>query len=233
MKQIRISGKVLGQLALPGFCPRCLWIKLRCKRLPYQIFPGIFASIDAYTKKVVHQYFEKYNSLPTCFANVGVLGEPVKVPHPDQFKITDRDTDIVLTGIPDEILRKPDGSYFVIDYKTARFTRNQDQLLPMYTVQLNVYAYIAERTFFKPVSQLGLLYCEPVTEINARTIDLCTGGKGFSMEFVAKLFDIECVPDSIRSYLRIVREIYDLPQPPEGTGTCNNCKLLDNLVSLL
>jgi hypothetical protein len=233
MKQIQISGKVLGEVALPGFCPRCFWIKLRSKNLPYQIFPGIFASIDAYTKKVVHQYFEKHNSLPACFANFGVVGQPAKIPHHNRFKITDRDTNIVLTGTPDEILRKSDGSYSVIDYKTARFTRNQDELLPMYIVQLNAYAYIAERTFFKPVTQLGLLYCEPVTEVNAGTVDVCTGDKGFSMDFVAKLLDIECAPDSIRSYLRRVREIHDLPQPPEGTVDCKNCRLLNNLLSLL
>jgi hypothetical protein len=233
MKQIKISAKVLGGVALPDFCPRCFWIKLKSKNLPYQIFPGIFASIDAYTKKVVHQYFEKHNSLPACFANFGVIGEPVKIPQHNLFKVTDRDTDIVLTGSPDEILRKPDGSYFIIDYKTARLTRNQDRLLAMYIVQLNVYAYIAERTFFNPVSQLGLLYCEPVTEIDSRTIDVCTGDKGFSMDFLAKLLEIECVPDRIRAYLRTVREINDLPRPPAGTVGCKNCKLLNNLLALL
>jgi len=54
MPQFRISAKTLGELALPDFCPRCFWLKLHAKHLPLQIFPGIFSSIDAYTKRVVH-----------------------------------------------------------------------------------------------------------------------------------------------------------------------------------
>jgi hypothetical protein len=52
--QIRISAKNLGELAMPSFCPRCFWLKLRLNnRLPFQIFPGIFSSIDSYTKTIV------------------------------------------------------------------------------------------------------------------------------------------------------------------------------------
>jgi hypothetical protein len=33
---------------MKGFCPRCFWISRRA-RLPWQIFPGIFSSIDSYS----------------------------------------------------------------------------------------------------------------------------------------------------------------------------------------
>ena len=52
--QLRIFAKTLGELALPGFCPRCFWLKMHTRQLPFQIFPGIFSSIDVYTKRVVH-----------------------------------------------------------------------------------------------------------------------------------------------------------------------------------
>lgn len=62
MEQIKISAKNLGQVALEDFCPRCYWIKLKTSnKLPYQIFPGIFSSIDAYTKKCAHALIEKDN----------------------------------------------------------------------------------------------------------------------------------------------------------------------------
>jgi len=51
MTQLRISAKNLGELARPEFCPRCFWLRAHAKRLPFQIFPGIFSSIDAYTKR--------------------------------------------------------------------------------------------------------------------------------------------------------------------------------------
>jgi len=55
---LQISGKDLGALAMKGFCPRCFWISRRAK-LPWQIFPGIFSSIDSYSKKVVHGQFDR------------------------------------------------------------------------------------------------------------------------------------------------------------------------------
>ena len=56
MTLLRISAKTLGELALPDFCQRYFWLKLHAKQLPFQIFPGIFSLIDAYTKRVVHAW---------------------------------------------------------------------------------------------------------------------------------------------------------------------------------
>jgi len=51
MENLKISAKNLGATALEDFCPRCYWIKLKMgNRLPFQSFPGIFSSIDSYTK---------------------------------------------------------------------------------------------------------------------------------------------------------------------------------------
>ena len=54
--ELRISAKALGELACADFCPRCFWLKLHARQLPFQIFPGIFSPIDAYTKRVVHAW---------------------------------------------------------------------------------------------------------------------------------------------------------------------------------
>jgi hypothetical protein len=57
-RTLQISGKTLGGLAMPGSCRWCSWIRLHCK-LPFQIFPGIFSPIDAYTKKVVYGQLDR------------------------------------------------------------------------------------------------------------------------------------------------------------------------------
>ena len=73
-QQIRISAKNLGQLALPDYCPRCFYIKLNLNnKLPWQIFPGIFSTIDSYSKKITWLYFEKYKKLPSWFDPYGNL----------------------------------------------------------------------------------------------------------------------------------------------------------------
>jgi hypothetical protein len=96
MAQVRISAKDLGVLALPKFCPRCFWIKMHCEnKLPFQIFPGIFSSIDSYTKKVTNVHFHRYNHLPSWLGELGELGRPMKVPHHSKFRIVDEKSDVI------------------------------------------------------------------------------------------------------------------------------------------
>jgi len=64
----------------------------------------------------------------------------------------DPETNILLTGVPDEILRHPGRGLWIGDYKTARFTETQDALAPMYHIQLNCYGIIA------PSIGLGSVY---------------------------------------------------------------------------
>ncbi len=72
-EQIRISAKNLAEVAMPDFCPRCFWVKRKVpKQLPYQIFPGIFSSIDAYSKRVVHSRFDKGQGPPVWFSPLGL-----------------------------------------------------------------------------------------------------------------------------------------------------------------
>ncbi len=62
---IKISAKNLGYTALADFCPRCYWLRIRLShKLPYSTFPGIFSSIDAYTKSCVHHIIDSHNQNP-------------------------------------------------------------------------------------------------------------------------------------------------------------------------
>lgn len=233
MKQINISGKTLGELASPHFCPRCFWVKLHCKnKLPFQIFPGIFSNIDSFSKNITREYFKRYSRLPSWFDTFGVSGKPVKVPGYKKFNVVDQKTNIRLTGVPDEILHDSDGGYFIIDYKTARFTGNQDELSPVYGVQLNAYSYIAERIGFNPVKGIGLHYYEPLTEISRATVDFHILEKGFSMRFSGDFHAVELNPDEIPELLVQARKIYDKKKPPASAEKCKNCTLLDQLLTL-
>ena len=230
-QQIRISGKNLGQLALPDFCARCFWLKMRCQeRLPYQTFPGIFSSIDSYTKKITGLHFAEHKHIPRWFDGFGKLGEPIDVPHHSVFRIVDTATNILLTGVPDEVFKRPDGSLFIVDDKTARLSDHQDHLLPMYVTQLNAYALIAEQTGLGGVTGLGLVYHEPQTDIVGDAVDSVCGDDGFTMRFVAKLLPIELRPSMIPPLLQKVREICDRPSAPAGRTGCEDCERVERLV---
>lgn len=233
MSQITISAKDLGVLALPNFCPRCFWIRMHCQnKLPFQIFPGIFSSIDSYTKKVTNIHFDRHQRLPSWLEELVTMGKPVKVPHYSKFRVLDEESDVLLRGTPDEILQKDDGSHIIVDYKTAKFTKTQDSLLPLYEVQLNAYAYIGERCGFDPIAGLALVYMEPQTDLTEDLLDDLVKQEGFLMAFDGHILEIGLDANKIvPPLLKEVRRIHDLESAPGGNEGCRDCQLLEGLIA--
>lgn len=228
---MQISAKDLGWLKTDDFCPRCFWITRHDRHLPYQTpFAGIFSSIDAYTKSIVAKHFERYGHLPEWLGELGAVKRLVNV-KPSDFR-TEKDGTI-LTGIPDQLFERPDRSYGIIDYKTARYTGNQDSLMPVYEVQLNGYAYIAEAIGDKPVNDLYLAYFEPpkrdnFDELTARH----TTKEGFDMPFTPAIHRIRKDLAEVERLLAKASRIYALESPPNGKDGCEDCKNLEELVKI-
>ena len=229
---IQISAKNLGHLALDDYCPKCFWLKLKLKnKLPYQIFPGIFSSIDSYSKKITWGYYEKYKILPKWFNELGDFIKPIPVLHFSQFYYFDEKLNIKLTGIPDDIFLCSDNSYFIIDYKTSRFTKNQDKLLPLYLVQLNGYALIFEKMGLGKVNGLGLCYYEPKTDILENDIDKVIIEDGFKMAFEAHNTKLKLDPEGLlMPLMREVRRIGDMEVMPMGRKGCLDCERVEEML---
>src|SRR5512147_1225807 len=101
---IRISAKNLGALALPSFCPRCFWIQMHAEGgLPYQIFLGIFSSIDFYGNKLAHGWFARHGSAPPWLASLGNIKGYRPPPHYSKFQVLDPEASVLLTGTPDGV----------------------------------------------------------------------------------------------------------------------------------
>jgi hypothetical protein len=239
MEQIRISAKTLGAMALDDFCPRCFYIKLHTKALPWQIFPGIFSSIDAYTKRVVHALIDraieagKGDGLPLWMKSMGDIQGYLKVPHWSKFKAEIKEFNILLTGGPDDLWVDTTGGIIIPDYKTAKYTETQDKLRPMYEVQLNGYAMIAGECEIKPVIRLFMVYMEPFTEDSAadnpKNLDL----DGFAMWFSAHPVEVPLAPESLKPLFDRLRKLYDLVEPPDGNPKCKDCEAVHGIMELL
>lgn len=219
---VRMSGKNLGGLALASSCDRCAWLKLRLQnRLPFQVFPGIFSSIDAFSKNVIHAYLDEHGAPPPWLTPLGEVTGYIDPPHWSQFQLVDKEYGVLLTGAADGIFTLRDGSLVIADYKTARYTAGQDVLLPMYEVQLNAYRLIAEHLGLGTVSQLALAYTEPVTDGTpaTRLIDR----DGFSMPFTVKVVSVALQRDLVPPLLRRVRWLHEMVAPPAGRAGCKDC----------
>ena len=237
MEALTISARTLGGLALPDFCPRCFWLGLHSGgKLPYQTpFPGIFGSIAAYVPGLVHSFFDARRQLPRWYPEIGKVEGyvPPQELHWRKFSVHDEGLNINLRGIPDDIFELRDGSFHIVDYKTAKATPKQDELLPLYEVQLNVYAYICakQKKEYSPVSGLSLIYTEPQTDRRPSTHPGVMMEEGFALHFSAKLAAVAHKPQRmIPPLLKQVRAIYDRQPAPKGRAGCEDC---DNFARLL
>lgn len=211
-----ISAKDLGSLTMPDFCSRCFWLERHLGKVP-SIFPGIFSTLDAVTKRNVHWTFTKKDKLPDWLS----IQDVVEVEEGDIFfKLPVNHSGWVLVGRPDNIFRRKDGTYHIVDYKTAKFTERQDELFPMYEVQLNCYAYLAERYGFRPVSKLSLVYCQPNEDL-----DDC---KNFRLSFEIYHFEVGLNLEKVLQLLTKAREIVNRVELPEARDNCQGiCRWVD------
>lgn len=228
MEQIKISAKNLGQVMLNDFCPRCFYLKLKVKALPWQIFPGIFSSLDSYQKKCVHSMIDLGFS---GFLTTAKIKQWHKVPHHTKFFKEYPEFGITLTGGPDDIIETVEATFIIPDYKTARHTENADKLLPMYQVQLNCYKEIAEVCGYKPVANLELIYFEPVTDDESAKIKWTL--QGYKMDFTAKPLPVDINHPIVIQSLEMTREIYELQEAPEGRTGCKDCEAIKEIINVL
>ena len=227
MEKFQISAKNLGKIAMPDFCARCFWIELKAKKLPWQKFPGIFSTIDSFTKKIVHEWIDRADGNPKFLKDYGVSAYQM-APHWSKFKI-DTEFGITLSGAVDDIWTVPDGSV-ICDFKTAKWTANADKLLPMYRTQLNGYAKIAEGIGMGPVVAIPLIYMVPQTEEQDAKGGACWGIDKFNMHFVPHVLPLELDIKSIDPLLERARKIYDGPVPA-SVATCKDCTNLDGIIA--
>ena len=229
-----ISATELGTYARARFCPRCAWVRLHIKNLPYQSFPGIFSSIDRYNKLIVHNHFDREGHAPPWLAELGDARQYINPPHWSRFKTLDEETGITLRGEADGIFRLADGSYVIVDYKTSRYNPDRPGMFSNYEVQLNAYALIAERQGLSPVSKLALVYMEPATDKETAEEPNLVDAKGFTMGFRAKVVPVELRTGSLLPpLLRKARSIWDMDAPPLAAEGCKDCEAVDGLLQRL
>lgn len=227
----QISGKDLGALYRKDFCPRCFWLS-RHHKLPWQRFPGIFSSIDSYTKRLIDDHFQTTGAPPPWIAGLkDIVGlHPVAGAH--AFFMIDPSTQIKLTGTPDVVFKLRDDSLMIADYKTARLTKNQDELGPVYEVQLNAYRLIAKACGWPEVSRLALIYTEPPDKDDPLRPEFHTP-EGFRMNFKSKFKEIPIQPKLTPALLQKADQIFQLSNPPNAAVACGDCTKMETMLTAL
>ena len=228
---VTVSATELGNYAVRYPCMRCAWVRMHVKDLPYQSFPGIFSTIDSYSKKVVLSHFNVNDCLPLWLADLGKVEECVEPPSWRKFSSTDDMTGVTVRGTADAIFLLRDGSYGIADYKTSRYNPTRTTALAAYEIQLNAYAWIAERTGFQPVNSLALVFMEPEGDVPSDAESTPVGPKGFALTFNAKVVPVNRRPESlIPPLLEKVKSVSEMEFPPSPKRGCRDCGKLDTMI---
>jgi hypothetical protein len=224
-----ISPKELGGLAMPNFCPRCFWIKAHLGfKAPFSTFPAIFSNIDSYSKKITTVHIAAKQNAPSWLMKFGSLATQMPAMHWSKFAFTDPKTGVLVRGAYDEMFRLVDGTLAILDYKTARFTEGQDKLLPIYSVQLSGYRWIAKMLGMGETSVAGLIYYEPNSEATPEDITV----DGFKMTFTAHILPVQTDLDQFEHYIQEAKRIAELLTPPPSVEKCKDCLLIEEIRGL-
>lgn len=233
MEPTSISAKNLAALAMPDRCDRCWWLKIKARPLPFQIFPGVFSTIDSFSKRLTHGYIARYKRTPPWLATLGNNIAPVDVPHWSKFCVFENERQRSIRGVPDEMFKLADGSLAIVDYKTAVLTAGQDALMPLYEHQLAVYAVIADRLGYGKASRLLLVYFQPQKEVHDYDLEAAESGGFPAMRFETATVEVDLVViDAVPKLLREASSLLDQSNPPAGRSGCKDCQRLNQLTDM-
>ena len=207
---------------------------MHVRTLPWQGFPGIFSSIDRYTKQVILAHLQREGHLPPWMSPIGDAAGHIDPPHWSRFKAQDENTGATLRGEADAIFRLSDGTCAIIDYKTSRYNPDNRGQHRIYRAQLNSYAWIGQRLDLPPVSRLALIYMEPATDDSAVGTPELVDDAGFAMGFRPRVVDVDLDPERlIPPLLRRAARLHALTTPPKSRNGCRDCAALETLQAAL
>ena len=96
----------------------------------------------------------------------------------------------------------------------------------MYEVQLNCYAYLAEKYGFNPVEKLSLVYCQPNEDLD--------NDQDFKLTFQTYYLEIEIDQETVKNLLIKSREILNYSKPPSPAINCKGiCQWTKKAINFL
>lgn len=226
---MRLSVSDIGAIALKSFCSRCFWLKKITKnQLPYRIPPpGIFSNIDSFMKKIVINKIRNHS-----------VGEFIKeLENAEELVNSDNkifekffpELNCYISGIPDAIFSNSDNSFSIVEFKTARFTSAQMDIITQYELQLQTYAMLLREFQMKPISKLLLVYLEP--HISDMDIEVKSQvGETISLDFSPFVHSIKQNDYELFSLIKKAVSIIQRDEPPQASPSCRDCNSLNNII---
>lgn len=233
MDNLKISAKQLGNLVKENFCPRCFYIGYKIQfRYPWTVFAGILSKMDSLQKKSVTKYYEKNGHLPAWLEAEGIIGKPLKSPGPKKFRT--EVAGVTLSGSIDLLLEKPNGELIIIDFKTASPKNGSDPFMPVYDIQLQGYAKIAEELGLGKVTELYLVYFEAETQIDEEIICGYVEEETLDVPFKVTVKKLALkTEEHLLNLIEQFKTIVTAETLPEAQPGCPDCQKINHILNLI
>ena len=201
-------------------CKRCFYLKVKHNIVYRGPFPGMFGKMGDLTS---NYYLDKPSSEISPDLPAGIVKFREKWVKSAPISFPDTSSQCFIKGRFDAIMAFEDGSYGIIDYKTADAS---EEKAAFYSRQLSAYAYALENPApnalsITPISKLGLFILTP------KRFEPMPNGE---VAFVTKTTWVD-VPRNDEIFLALLREIVTLlerPTPPEAAEDCGLCNYRKN-----
>lgn len=201
-------------------CKRCYYLKFVSGfKRPSPPMAKIFNVIDSRMK----DHFANKNTAQVLpFLPKGIVDPGGNWVQSIPLTVPGHSSTCVIRGKLDTVVRFDDGTFAVIDFKTAQAKAEH---IPLYARQLQSYAIALENAApgnlaLKPVRKLGLVIFEPdrfSADINNQA------ALSGSMAWVE-------IPRDDKSFFKFLSEVLDVleqPEPPGGAAACEWCLYRD------
>jgi len=206
-------------------CKRCYYLKVVHNiSQPSIPLPSIFSKIAGLLKNYYNGKHTRdlHVDLPPGNVNYSeryVKSEPIQLP--------DHNDTCFISGRFDIVVELEDGTYGVIDFKTAN---PNEKYRDLYSRQLHAYAYALEHPAsttlsLSPITKMGLLYFYP-SKISQPSIEW--------LSYDAEIHWIEINKDE-QGFLGFIGEALDVlesVEPPDSSPTCPWCGYISKLKNI-
>lgn len=197
-------------------CKRCFYLKV-VKSIPQPSIPlpSMFTKIAGLLK---NHYIGKQTSELHLDLPPGIIAYGEKKIRSKIIKLPKHQNTCYISGRFDIVINFQDGTYGVIDFKTAE---PHQRSIDLYSYQLHAYAYALEHAAsgslnLYPVSKIGLLYISP------SRIDQQDMGNVFYGSDVTWV-EIEKDESTFMNFINKVMDVLDSPIIPDHSPNCQWC----------
>ena len=231
MEAFTIAAKNLAALNMPGVDLCAFWYLMHLDfKHAWDVFPRIFNDFDALQKRMTHIHFDQHGQPP---ASLGPFADAKAYVKVGRLQYWDKATNITVKAVPDDVFELEDGTLSVIDYKTSRYSKGQDRLIPLYEGQLSVYAAVLESLGYGDVAKAGLIYFEPVTDGDDDDVLGLITRKGYRLDWRTRPVEVDIDLNNVRKLLKLARKLFDMSTPPTCQNPdCFDCMSIDALCRL-